>query len=297
MDKLKEFHPLIVSHKQFYHDTTNAGTDSNATFVQRICHQKKKFENVAEEHGGCVEGTRTNFNAKSMDPMMEAAIQRSHTQKTIIEIYSYWKSGWHSTYNGQNLVKDELFPDFLRNKLPFKPEIYDFVDTILKEAGIQDGKYSVIQWRAEHHKLDHVTCAKHIITARDIMTENNGTHNATPFVLISSLNRNESMTWNTKVRGTDTQDALNLLIDTHGFIKLDSFLSKHPDFFTDNVFLAVVDLILAEKAQEFATCDKSCSKAKDICTKCGHLGQFVVYAEQLRSDNGRNSTSCWPERK
>jgi hypothetical protein len=105
------------------------------------------------------------------------------------------------------------------------------------------------------------------------------------------------MAWNDNVRGTDIQEALDLLIDTHGFIKIDSFMSKHQDFFTDKIFLSVVDLIIAEKAEEFATCDKSCSKSKDICAKCGHLGHFVLYAEELRRDKGKDSTSCWPERK
>eukprot|EP00978_Attheya_sp_CCMP212_P043491 scaffold285110_cov60-Attheya_sp.AAC.1 len=287
MDKLKEFYPRIVSYKQFHHETTNAGTDINATFVQRICHQLPRLAHNKLFNKRCDEGTRNN-HGKSMDPMMKAAIQRSLKQKTIIEIYQYFKDGWEKMkYKGQDLVDYKRIKYVVRNNFHFKPEMYDFVDTILKEAGIQDGKYSVIQWRGELHSLDYVSCAKHVITARDIMTEKKGLFNKTdngnnknPFVLISSLNRNESMSWNKKVRGTEVQEALGLLIDTHGFIKLDSFVNKHQDFFTDSVFLAVVDLIIAEKAEEFATCDGSCSKSK----------------KQLRSANGKDSTSCWPER-
>jgi hypothetical protein len=105
MDKLKEFYPLIVSHTKFHHETTNAGTDINATFVQRICHQQKKHEAKS-----CDEGTRTYHKEESMDPMMEAAIQRSHKQKTIIHIYS-----WKLCHLGTNRINDNLFGTTLYN--------------------------------------------------------------------------------------------------------------------------------------------------------------------------------------
>ena len=97
-----------------------------------------------------------------------------------------------------------------------------------------------------------------------------------------------------QARGADAQEALKLLLDDNGFLKLDLFVQKHQDFVRDPIFLAAADLVLAQKAKEFATCDKSC---KSICAQCGHQGSFVHLAETLRTARDKKSTLCWPERK
>jgi hypothetical protein len=205
-------------------------------------------------------------------------------------------------FKGRPLIPDKghTVDKILKKYLHFTQEIYDFVDMILKEAGIKDENYSVIQWsRGEIHSLDYVSCARHIITARDIMQEKEVARhghgrNETPFVLISSLNRNESLAWNNKARGPDAQEALKLLLDDNGFLKLDLFVQKHKDFVRDQVFFAAADLVLAQKAKEFATCSKSC---KSICAQCGFQGSFVQMTEALRTARDKKSTLCWPERK
>jgi len=63
----------------------------------------------------------------------------------------------------------------------FKQEYFSFIDAILQDAGIKNDDFSMIQWRGEAMKLDFVTCANHIVTARNIMNAAART-NSTPFV-------------------------------------------------------------------------------------------------------------------
>ena len=118
--------------------------------------------------------------------------------------------------------------------------------------------------------LDYVTCANHIVTARNIMNAAART-NSTPFVLISSLNRNETNVWNGGSKGNGTQEALNILLDDNGFLKLDTLAQKHLKNMKDPLVLAILDLILAMKAKEFTTCSNECHS---ICSKCGYQGEL-----------------------
>ena len=293
MDKMKEFHPFIVSHEVFQNETND---EHNSTHFQRICHTSHKYSS------GCGEGV-LNQHSKVSSPSLEAAVARSQkSQRTVLQLTgSYFKSGWNNMmFKGRPLIPSEGPTASMINKkyFHFTQEIYDFVAMILKEAGIKDENYSVIQWRGEIHSLDYVSCARHIITARDIMQEKEVARhgrgrNETPFVLISSLNRNKSLVWSKNSKGPDAQEALKLLLDDNGFLKLDLFVQKHQDFVRDPIFLAAADLVLAQKAKEFATCDTSC---KSICAQCGHRGSFVRMAVKLRTARDKNSTSCWPER-
>ena len=292
MDKMKEFHPFIVSYEVFQNETNDE--QHNSTHFQHICHTL-----IIKYGGVCV----VNQYSKTSSPSLEAAVARSQqSQRTVVQLSGYRKDGWYNMmFKGRPLIPDKghTVDKILKKYLHFTQEIYDFVDMILKEAGIKDENYSVIQWRGEIHSLDYVSCARHIITARDIMQEKEVARrghgrNETPFVLISSLNRNESLAWNNKARGPDAQEALKLLLDDNGFLKLDLFVQKHKDFVRDQVFFAAADLVLAQKAKEFATCSKSC---KSICAQCGFQGSFVQMTEALRTARDKKSTLCWPERK
>ena len=290
MDKMKEFHPLIVSHEVFQNETNDA---HNSTHFQRICHTKHKHSSV------CGEGVLNQY-ANTSSPLLEAAVARSQSQRTVVQLQGrYFRMGWYNMkFKGRPLIPGggPTVNKIRKKYFHITQEIYDFVDMILKEAGIKDENYSVIQWRGEIHSLDYVSCARHIITARDIMQEEEVARhgrNETPFVLIAPLNRDEKLAWNIKARGSDAQEALKLLLDDNGFLKLDLLVQAHQDFVRDPVFLAAADLVLAQKAKEFATCDKSCNS---ICAQCGHQGSFVHLAETLRTARDKNSTSCWPER-
>ena len=296
MDKMKEFHPFIVSHEVFQQNVINDAHDNSSTHFQRICHTAQKYSSK------CGEGL-LNQHSNISSPSLEAAVASAqNSQRTVLQLTSYWKDGWKNMkFKGRPLIpsKGPTVKMIYNKYFHFTQEIYDFVDMILKEAGIKGENYSVIQWRGEIHSLDYVSCARHIITARAIMQEEEGRRdyktrgNETAFVLISPLNRNESLTWNTRSKGADAQEALQLLLDDNGFLKLDLLVQKHQDFVRDSIFLAAADLVLAQKAKEFITCDKSCNS---ICAQCGHQGSFVQLAETLRNARDKNSTSCWPER-
>lgn len=69
------------------------------------------------------------------------------------------------------------------------------------------------------------------------------------------------------------KEALDLLVNQNGFIKLDSLLKACKVKVKDSGMLAVYDLILASMANNFATCSKEgsfgCSRqAIDVCEKC-----------------------------
>ena len=68
-----------------------------------------------------------------------------------------------------------------------------------------------------------------------------------------------------------------------GFHKLDTFTEKHKMEYAilskDIISLALVDQIIAIQAEDFVTCDRSCTS---ICSKCGHQGTFTKLAMDLR---------------
>lgn len=254
---------------------------------------------------------------------IEEAVQKSKSQTSVIQFASYFRWNWFGMkykytkeskwgwFGSATTIHVPLIADdfggkegihrVAMNHLQFKTKVYDFANTILKEVGVKGDNYSVIQWRGEIHSLDYVSCAKHIITARDIMREKAAAGTATsiinkdksngrgddngfvksngdgheknpnPFILISSLNHNESLqvtwedqtlnrnkttSWKTGSKGNDAQEALKLLLDENGFLKLDSLASRHLDFIRDPIYLAATDLILAQNSKEFVTCDK-----------------------------------------
>ena len=168
--------------------------------------------------------------------------------------------------------------------------------------------------------LDFVTCAKHIVTAKKLMTadlvrEGNPTGPSLaamggiesappePFVLISAMNRNKSTyrkeggvemnadAWGDKFY--QTQKALDILMDQDSFLKLDTYQDSYH--VRDSIVLAVLDLILSTRATRFATCHQGCTT---VCSRCCFQANFVELTWQLRlRDNlDRESTTyrCWP---
>jgi hypothetical protein len=133
--------------------------------------------------------------------------------------------------------------------------------------------------------MDFMQCARAVTEARPIMLREMMTNaNATTkqrvssqhkFVLMSSLNEDEDMMWlglkqsifnRTK---SQSQRALHYLLHGNGFIKIDGLLviQDKETAYDDPGMLAIYDLIIASKANNFATCarggKKGCNKQGD----------------------------------
>ena len=131
------------------------------------------------------------------------------------------------------------------------------------------------------------------------------------FMLMSSLNENEDKMWSGSRRiannGTTSQSALHYLLHDNGFIKIDGLLEiqAKKSAYDDPGMLAIYDLIIASKANNFATCARDgrngCNKmTRRLCDSCNHVGKFGRLATSLRKkqrvDGGHQGSSyeCWP---
>ena len=270
--KMKEYHPHLISHADFLDQTRDVAATANKTVavVYQVCHSKPKWE---KKH--CEEQLERQFDVK-ISSTLERAIEASKIHNTVLQMTSYWREGFSSMeHRGKPLLPDKSnrYVNQIKFKyLHFKQEYFSLIDAMLQDAGIKNDDFSVIQWRGEIMDLDYVTCANHIVTARNIINAAART-NSTPFVLISSLNRNETNIWNGGSKGNGTQEALNILLDDNGFLNLDTLAQKHLKNMKDPLVLAILDLILAMKAKEFTTCSSQC---RSICSKCGHQGELVL---------------------
>ena len=78
-------------------------------------------------------------------------------------------------------------------------------------------------------------------------------------------------------------------------MQLDEFLHKHRESYPipDPIVLAALDLILAARARELATCTKGC---RSVCARCGFQGQFVALTKEMRAEYNKGGTTydCWP---
>ena len=146
-------------------------------------------------------------------------------------------------------------------------------------AGIVDDKYSEIQWRAELLQLDYVSCANHVVTANEMLQshgDDKDNPSSIPFVLTSNLNKTKSTVWLGRDGEQDSEDALKILLEGNNFIKLDTYIDKlmndYDVLIKDFLRLAVVDLIIFNKAKQFVTCKIGCTS---ICSKCGYQESTV----------------------
>ena len=227
----------------------------------------------------CPTGTRThdelsNEMIKRAMASVNSPDSSSKTKNIVLQFSEYWKNGWTKyQHNGKTLMPretedDKTIIDYVKlNYMHFHQDLYDIANAFLHEAGITNNHYSVIQWRAEILDLDYVTCANHILTAKDnMMSSSNSspsddTTDTKPFVLMSSLNMDKSAVWLGRDGGQDSQDALDLLLNDGGFHKLDTFIEKHKMEYAilskDIISLALMDQIIAIQAEDFVTCDRS----------------------------------------
>jgi hypothetical protein len=92
-----------------------------------------------------------------------------------------------------------------------------------------------------------------------------------------------------------TREALRYL-HGNGFVKIDNLLEKE-DKLQDTGMLAIYDLIIAAKANNFASCVRNgeigCTEeSRRLCEDCNHVGKFGRMATLLRKEKA--TMECWP---
>lgn len=92
---------------------------------------------------------------------------------------------------------------------------------------------------------------------------------------MSNLNKDKSNVWLRRDGGQDSEDALKILLEDNNFIKLDTYIDKlmnDYDVLTkDSVSLAIVDLIISNKAKQFVTCNRVYTSIIPSVDIKGHL--------------------------
>jgi len=326
LDRIRTFHPYFVEQEEFQQIL-----DQNPSYKEyKFCHLYRwrfKGDETEEKHR-CPEGSYVYGHQNTTNPFLEQAtkdayeisqldLQQQQQQQqeqrapVVMNMTKYDKWGWrHTLFNHKHIVPGglEYTQEFKLKYFPFQERYSLFVDKLLDEAGIVNHDYVVIQWRAELHSIDYLECAKHIVTARDLLTKRNRNRNNhadasasgititknTKFILMSSLNTDESVVWNELSMGSQAKDALHYLLDDHGFLKIDTLVAKHKEEAKDQIDYSIWDTIMAVKAKKYVFCDLSCDD-DSICAQCGHRGQFPRFAMKLREDANHTSTMCWPE--
>ena len=276
MRKLRKYHPAIVTYEEFQQRTLFESDMFNGSLNQICMHHFSPRPLCAN--------TTHLYNATNI-PQVNHATRSSYNTTSTLEIKRY---GRYAFRNSQ-WVSDTEASRVKRKVLRLAPAHGRSVDTLLEQMGIGSNQtYSVIHWRAELPDIDYMACAKRIVRARDKM---NLEHRV---ILMSSLNTDASYTWagaKHLAENTTSDIALQLLFDA-GFLKLDHVVNYGN--LSDSVMLAVYDLMLAIKAEEFVTCGKRCGD-KSICAACNWRGQFAGLAMTWRREVAHKaSMECWP---
>jgi len=183
---------------------------------------------------------------------------------------------------------------------------YNFVkNRIFPALGIKDNSYSVIHWRGEKVTTKLTTCAKALVRAKNTMASQ--LPESHQFVLMTSFRRPDTSKFQWDFPGVTNERGKKLLkeqvnaldiLDNNSFVSLDSKIQSFSQEIDDGSFLALWDLVIAQKAHSFVTCtrygvDNSCPAA-EICKACNHLGSFGRWAVFLREVQNKTSEQCWP---
>lgn len=248
--------------------------------------------------------------AADADADSDAAVVNATTSRpqgiSILEVTDLRKGSFANVqYNGKKLFSNlQQQVESITKQLEFRQEHYGRVDRFLARMNLtHDAPYAAIQWRAEIEGMDYHKCALAIARSRELMMNTSGS--LAPkrnFVLISALTLNEELLWGSaKSKMLDhpevanaSSSALKLLRD-EGFHKLDmdTALMGELGSIHEQIFLAVWDLILSQRADSFASCD-GCPKSR-VCTQCNFMGNTIRHALELRKRVNKTSFNCWPE--
>lgn len=297
---IHKFHPKFVTLQEFGKIATN----NSMTGVFDLClDQCLSTSQNCKKKGPkpCEDGTMASDFKKKRSDALDRAIQSSRVKPTVINMYKVWKDSLHNVEaehgNSFGRLYDEKDSKDAQNHLQFRDSLYEMADLVLEDMGIIPGsEFATVHWRAERPNIDYVNCAKSIVAA----SKNMGLQspdNAT-FVLMSSLSTNTSMQWagsRARAMGTNSDQALQLLLHDHGFKMVDQIFDKFQ--VKDLIISAVLDLIIAQKSTKFATCTRDCKNARNKhCLSCNHAGLFALLAIKLRNAESKESWSCWPEK-
>ena len=242
----------------------------------------------------------SSINMKQFQNIITSATGTSNF--VVINLENYWRQHGDSMLT---LLGGDATGTIV-DKLSFHPSHVKTVENILLMSNITEENYSIIHWRAEKDGMDYMECAKAVLNAKYAIENMTTGHH--PFILLTSLNRNESKMWTVAqnrsiVRPWSTIiQSLDFLSD-HSIQKFDELMNTQDRMHNyDSEMLAVYDLILAMKARIFATCAKqgkhgcSIKQAVNICKKCNHSGKFGQLAISLRESLAENSSwGCWPQ--
>ena len=275
MTKLKEFHPAISSFEEFQKQTER----DDAKWFSICMH-------AGNPRGICGKLKSRHNNERSIE--INHSVNASLHFPSVLEVRHFRKTAFFNMrHNDSFLLQKQDWTDVRKRHLTFRDEHHAKVNQHVKNMGI-NGTFSVIHWRAELKGIDYMKCARAILKARDAM---NKTSHAEDFILMSSLNMDSNLQWGgvqQMTKNSSSNSALSLLLDA-GFHKLDTVVEDVQD----QVFLAVWDLILAVKAEAYATCSRCRS---NFCSKCNFNGNFARLSLELRgnSNKSKRSHSCWP---
>lgn len=237
----------------------------------------------------CYDGRRVSGLGPDCDPLRAfgAALQHNST-KTKILAFTVYRAGAVKFFGGKTLKEPTL---------TLHPKHDAAVNALLHRAKLTGRDFGVIHWRAEKKTADYVRCAELIVKTRDLMNDSNGT--GVPFFLMSSINIDPEKRWiSWQVRDKTIPVAIQSLRD-HEFLLLDDLAAVNGSRYgiggrVDLIYLAIWDLLLAEKAATFATCTRGCEKENEPCAQCNVLGAYAERAIEHRRTKGKDSFKCWP---
>jgi len=316
-------YPVMVSYDGYQSIVGNTNTTVAKTNVCMLHSKKLSYDKRCTNDTSWIMTMKQNNLQRMMD--------NSNQQHFILHLEDYWRGsiyelGWQlgmyiPNDKQERFVKGMEIPNkgvFEGKTIPFHMKHVQFVDDLLQRANITNDNFSAVHWRAEKKGMDFMRCARAVNEVKHIMLREMMTSNATrkdeessqhKFVLMSSLNENEDMMWsgsrNSIVNGTTTtpQQALHYLLHDNGFIKIDGLLEMQAKkVHNDPGMLAIYDLIIATKANNFATCARDgktgCNGVtRRLCDACNHVGKFGRLATSLRKEDGDHrgsSFECWP---
>jgi hypothetical protein len=297
----KEF-PLLASYDNYQAALDDSDSDAGIIKLCLLNNLKLPIEERCSADTTRVRGMKRN--------VVKHVLDKTTKDNFILHMEDYWRGSLDDL--GWQLGIDD-FPavtEFEGKIIPFHSEHLQFVDDLLQRGNITRNNFSAIHWRAEKLDMNFTRCAIAVNDVKRIMLKNMSNNKIAKagddlrhkFVLMSSLNENEDMMWSnsrnsTSNDTTSSQLALRYLLRDNGFIKIDDLL-ENEDKLLDSGMLAVYDLIIASKANNFASCVKNgevgCNKSSQkLCEKCNHVGKFGQLATLFRQENVNDVGSSW----
>ena len=300
--------PLMTSYD--YYQKALDDSDSDVVGMLKLC----LLSNAALPSTRCSANTTRIKEMERND--IKKILNKAKDNNFILHMEDYWRGS--IGFLGKQLGRK--FPDkdeFASKVIPFHPNHLQFVDDLLQKNNMTSNNFSVIHWRAEKEGMNFTRCARAINSAKRIILKNMTSNNIAEtgeeeskrlhkFVLLSSLNEDPNRMWSgskTIANGDkdSVRNALRYLLQDNGFIKIDKLLGEEHKL-RDSGMLAIYDLIIATKANNFASCARNgvigCTKSSQrVCEECNHVGKFGQLATLIRRESVNNvgsSWECWP---